>query len=84
MENYPVSGQIDSRLKVELKFNLLSAKHRLSYYKALPAFTSLLVFLLCQTHSSSHFMSPGFRAQTRIDKLSQAQFLETFLPLNLA
>lgn len=40
MENDPVSGKIDSRLKVELQFNLLSAKDRLSYYKALPALTS--------------------------------------------
>lgn len=33
-------SQIDSKLKVELKFNLLSAEDRLSYYKDLPAFTS--------------------------------------------
>lgn len=46
MENYPVSGQIDSRLKVELKVNLLSAKYRLSYYKALPALTSFAASFL--------------------------------------
>lgn len=40
MENDPVSGQIYSALKVELKFNLLTAKHRLSYYKSLPALIS--------------------------------------------
>lgn len=33
-------SQIDSKLNVELKFNLLSAEDRLSYYKDLPALTS--------------------------------------------
>lgn len=42
MENDPVLGQIDSALKVELKFNLLSAEYRLNYFKALSVLISFV------------------------------------------